>query len=99
MDLLSAAKMAAALLATLALIGAFAFAARKLGMLDLARTGGARRVRIVESLFLDPRRRLVLVRWDESEHLLLLSQSGDRAIAAAPVAQAKSEVEAGHEAA
>ncbi|MES1156338.1 MAG: flagellar biosynthetic protein FliO [Alphaproteobacteria bacterium] len=73
------ARTAAALLATLALIGALAYGARRFGML---RPGGIahRRMKVSESLMLDPRRRLVLVSLDGREHLLLLSPSGDRVV-------------------
>jgi flagellar protein FliO/FliZ len=43
-----------------------------------------RRLRVVESLALDPRRRLVLVRRDEEELLILLGPGGDVALSAAP---------------
>jgi flagellar protein FliO/FliZ len=36
---------------------------------------------VVEALPLDPRRRLVLIRCDEREYLLLLGQDGNRLIA------------------
>ncbi len=38
--------------------------------------GGARRLALVESLALDPRTRLLLVRQDEVEHLLVVSSTG-----------------------
>ena len=41
--------------------------------------GAARRLAVVEVLPLDPRRKLVLVRCDQREHLLLLGQDGNRA--------------------
>jgi flagellar protein FliO/FliZ len=43
---------------------------------------GARRLAVVEALPLDPRRRLVLIRCDDREYLLLLGQDGNRLIAA-----------------
>lgn len=76
MDWIDWARSAAALVATLALILAVAWGARRLGMLQ----GGAsapRRLKLSESLMLDPRRRLVLVRCDGREHLILLGPSGD----------------------
>lgn len=85
MDLISIAKMFAALLATLALIGAAAWAARRFGMLQMPRPAAERRIQIVETLMLDPRRRLVLVRVAECEHLLLLGPGGDRAVASVAV--------------
>jgi flagellar protein FliO/FliZ len=84
MDLWSVAKMAAALAMTLALIGALAYAVRRFGMVELRAPNASRRLRVVETLYLDPRRRLVLVRCDDAEHLLLLSAAGDRAIATTP---------------
>ena len=81
MDLFDVAKMAAALLATLALIGAAAWAARRFGMVQFQRPPTERRIKVVESLMLDPRRKLVLVRFNDREHLLLLSPSGDRPVA------------------
>ncbi len=79
MDLLTWARALFALLATLALIGLVAYGARRLNMLQgvVKRT---RRLKITESLMIDPRRRLVVVRFDDREHLLLLSPAGDRAI-------------------
>ncbi|MBL8537970.1 MAG: FliO/MopB family protein [Hyphomonadaceae bacterium] len=76
MDWLDWARAVFALLATLALIAGVAYGARRLGMLQ-PRAPGERRLRIVESLMLDPRRRLLVVRWDEREHLILLSPGSD----------------------
>lgn len=82
MELFDVLKMFAALLATLALIGAAAWAARKFGMLEMQRGPAERRIKIMESVMLDPRRRLVVVRFEAKEHLLLLSPGGDQTIAA-----------------
>jgi flagellar protein FliO/FliZ len=78
-EVLDWARALAALIATLALIGAAAFGARRLGMLQPG-AQGTRRLRVTESLMLDPRRRLVIVRCDGREHLLLLSPAGDRVV-------------------
>lgn len=55
---------------------------KKMG-LDKRLTGnrGEARMHIVETLYLDPRRRLVIVREGENEHVLLLSTTGDVLIA------------------
>ncbi|HLI13168.1 MAG TPA: flagellar biosynthetic protein FliO [Alphaproteobacteria bacterium] len=68
-----------ALIFVIALIAVLAWLARRYGLGGAAVSGGGRRkrLRLVESLPLDPKRRLVLVRRDEVEHLLLLSASGD----------------------
>jgi flagellar protein FliO/FliZ len=72
------------LLFVLGLIGAAGYGARRLGMLQAPRPGGSRRMSLAETLFLDPRRRIVIVRVDAEEHVLLLSPHGDRALAARP---------------
>jgi len=68
----------AALLLVVGLILALAWTARRLGFMGrLAATGGRRRLAIVEVLPLDARRRLVLLKRDGVEHLLLLGQHSD----------------------
>ena len=67
----------------LGLIGVLAWAARRFRLMPLAesaRSGGRRRLAVVEVLALDPRRRLVLVRRDDREHLLLLGSERDAVI-------------------
>lgn len=81
MDWTDWVRALAALVATLALIGGVAYGARRLGMLR-ARGEGRRRLAIAETMMIDPRRQLVIVRCDEREHLLLLSPSGDLVVAA-----------------
>lgn len=76
MDLLDWARAVFALIATLALIVGAAYAARRFGMLQPG-APGAKRLSLSESLMLDPRRRLVIVRCDGREHLILLSPAGD----------------------
>ena len=71
-------RYAAAFVFVLALIGALAFAARAFGFLSQQRRPGERRLRIVESLLVDARRRLVIVRRDDREYLILLSPHGDK---------------------
>ena len=64
------------LVVTLGLVGLAAYAARRwgpMGMMQI-RAGGARRLAVIESLALDPSRRLVLIRLDQEERLLLLGE-------------------------
>jgi len=75
-DLLDIARTLFALIATLALIVGVAYGARRLGMLQ-AGAQGPRRIRVSESLMLDPRHRMVIVRVDDREHVLLLGPGGD----------------------
>jgi len=75
-DWIDWARALFALIATLTLIVGAAYAARRLGMLQPGGQG-PRRLKISESLMIDPRRRLVIVRCDGREHLLLLGPGGD----------------------
>ena len=65
-----------ALAATLGLFGVGVYAARRWGPPGLMRLNASapRRMTVVESLTLDPSRRLILVRVDEEERLLLLGE-------------------------
>ena len=78
MDLVAYLKFIAALLFVLALIGALAWVARRFGLgLRSGPITGVRRLALVEVMVLDARRRLVLVRRDEVEHLLLLGANAE----------------------
>ena len=77
MDFAEIVRMIAALGVTLGLIGLAAWGARRFGPATLLRMQtplAERRLRIVETLVLDPSRRLVLIKVDEEERLLLLGE-------------------------
>ena len=77
MELGDFARAFFALVITLGLVGLAAVGARRFGpewMIRLQRPKAHRRLSIVESLPLDPARRLVLVRLDDRERLLLLGE-------------------------
>lgn len=77
MDFLDFMRAILALAATLGLIGLAAWAVRKYApdlMARLQARPGERRLKVVESLVLDPTRRLLLVRVDEEERLILLGE-------------------------
>lgn len=82
MDVWEWLRAGAALIATLALLAGAAYLARRFNMLQPGMGNVERRLKVTESLMLDPRRRLVLVRLDGREHLLLLSPGGDQVVAA-----------------
>ncbi len=65
-----------ALAVTLGLIGAAAYALRRWGPVNLMsmRPSAERRLQVIESLTLDAQRRLVLVRLDREERLILLGE-------------------------
>lgn len=72
-------RFALALVFVLALIGLLGFAARRFGMgriMPRARSKD-RRLRVVEVAVLDSKRRLVLVRRDGTEHLIVLGPGND----------------------
>jgi flagellar protein FliO/FliZ len=75
MDIIEFIRALAALAVTLGLIGLAAWALRKYGPDAIGRAIAARqdrRLRVVESLALDPTRRLVVVSLDGEERLVLL---------------------------
>lgn len=74
-------RFLAALIFVLGLIGLLywlvrRYAAHSLGSFGMSGSGGGR-LQVVESRPIDPRHRLVLVRRDSVEHLLLLGTEGD----------------------
>jgi flagellar protein FliO/FliZ len=74
-----------ALVFVLALIGILALLARRAGLgypAALNRNPGNRRIQVVETAAVDGRRRLVLVRRDNVEHLLILGQNSETVIEA-----------------
>lgn len=77
MNFLDLARAVFGLAFTLGIIGLCAWAARRYAPQLLARLNadrGERRLQVVETLVLDPARRLVLVRIDSEERLLLLGE-------------------------
>ena len=86
MDIADFIRAVAALALTLGLIGLAAVLARKYGPEAFFRlqspSKAKRRLAVVETLVLDPARRLVLVRVDDRERLLLLGEG--RLLADAP---------------
>ena len=65
-------KFALAFLLVLGLIALCAWALRRFGLGGAVRPTRGNRLAVVESLVLDARHRLVLVRRDDREHLILL---------------------------
>jgi flagellar protein FliO/FliZ len=81
MDLGTYVQFVLALAAVLALIGVLALAARRLGLAPrIAPMRGRRRLAIIEVMALDAKHRLVLVRRDATEHLLLLGATQDAVV-------------------
>ena len=80
MDLADYLRFALALLFVLGLIGLLAWLVRRYRPGGGLRPDGRRRLAMLETLPLDARRRLVLVRRDDVLHLLLLGEDGNRLI-------------------
>jgi flagellar protein FliO/FliZ len=77
MNVLDFARAIFGLAFVLGLIGLCAWAARRYAPQLLAKLGaerGERRLQVMETLVLDPARRLVLVRVDDEERLILLGE-------------------------
>ncbi|PWC33240.1 flagellar biosynthetic protein FliO [Azospirillum sp. TSO35-2] len=90
MDLDQYIRFLMALLFVVALIMVVAWVLRRIGMAGgmpgKAARGRARqrRLSVVEALPIDAKRRLLLVRRDDREHLILLSANGDLLVDSAP---------------
>ena len=81
-DSVSYMKFIFALIFVLGLIGGFALLAKKFGMGNRGpmRRGKGSRLSIIESMALDAKRRVVLIRRDDKEHLLLLGGATEMVI-------------------
>lgn len=89
-------KVMCAFIFVVALMFAFSWLLRRMGLATPGLNAGARRrLKVVEHLPLDARRRLVLVRRDGAEHLLLIGGTGGDVLVEAgitpPVQEAQAE--------
>lgn len=73
------AKLILAMAIVLALMGGLSLLLKKLGLSAVAnvKSGDKRRLKIIESLPLDARRRLVILRADDREHLVILGATDE----------------------
>ena len=82
MDLIDISRIVFALIAVLGMIGLTAFIARRAGL-----SGGGislskdKRLSVSETMAVDARRRVIIVKCDGREHLLLLGATGETVIA------------------
>jgi flagellar protein FliO/FliZ len=82
MDVIDLARYLGALLLVLALVGFAALAARRYGLAGFVQGTVQRRLSIVETMMIGPRQKLVLVRRDGTEHLVLVGPQGANVIEA-----------------
>ena len=75
MEMTSYLQAAGGLIFVLGLIALAAFFARKLGLASSGRWRDDKRLQIVETMALDPKRRVLLIQCDATEHLVLLGPS------------------------
>ena len=80
MDAIEIARYFGALTLVLGLVGLAWVAARKYGLPGMVNPSGARRLAVVETLMLDARHKLYLIRRDDTEHLVVLGPQGAAAI-------------------
>ncbi len=75
MELSEILRFASALVFVIGLIVACAWGARRFGLVPTGRqTSMNKRLAVTETLTIDPKRKLVIVRHDNREHLLLLGE-------------------------
>ena len=82
MDVIDFARYFGALLLVLGLVGGAALAARRFGLSGLIKPAATRRLSVVETLTLGPRQRLLIIRRDGIEHLVLTGPEGTSVIEA-----------------
>lgn len=75
MDVTETLRYIAALLLVLGLVGGAALALKRYGLPGIA-GGAGKRVKILETLMLGPKHRLLLIRCDTAEHLIVLTPTG-----------------------
>ena len=80
-DTVNLLQFALALAGTLALIFGLAHLLKKIGLSQKMLKPKGQRLEVLESLMLDPQRRIVLLRQDAQAHLLLLGPARDSVIA------------------
>lgn len=80
MDLIDFARYLGALMLVLALVGFAALAARRFGVPGIMSANTSRRLAVVETLMLDARHKLFILRRDDKEHVVLVGPEGSSVI-------------------
>ena len=73
-------RLVLALVFVLALMGGLSIALKRLGFQGSGVASSKRRLKIVESLGIDSRRRLVIVQCDDRQHLVILGPQGETVV-------------------
>ena len=88
MDVIDIARYVGALMLVLALVGFAALAARRFGLPGLTSGTVSRRLGVVETLMIDARHKIYLLRRDDREHLVLVGPEGASVVESGVVAPA-----------
>lgn len=82
MDSIDIAKYVLSLILVLSLMGGLWLVLKKAGMggAPFMRSAAKKRLSIVEILPLDPKRKAVILRCDDQEHLVILGQTGETVV-------------------
>jgi flagellar protein FliO/FliZ len=80
MDVMDFARYLGALVLVLGLVGAAGLAMRRFGLGGLVKPQSTRRLSVVETLMIAPRQRLLIVRRDGVEHLVISGPDGTSVI-------------------
>ena len=84
MDVIDIARYFGALILVLGLLGLAWVAARRYGIAGVVAPGNARRLGVVETLMLDARHKLYLIKRDGTEHLVVIGPQGATALDSGP---------------
>ena len=76
MEFIDILRYFGALILVLALIGLAGLAARRFGVPGMTRAARDKRLAIIESLMVGPRQRLLIIRRDDVEHMVLSGPDG-----------------------
>lgn len=86
-------KFFAALTLVLGLMGGLALILKRFQLGGPIKTGSARRLKILEILQLDSRRKAILLRRDDKEHLVILGPNGETVIESGIISESEQSVE------
>jgi len=76
MEFIDLLRYFGALLLVLAMVGGAGLLARRFGVPGVTKAAGVKRLAVVETLMLGPRQRLIILRRDDVEHLVLSGPDG-----------------------
>ena len=85
-------KFFAALTLVIGLMGGLALILKRLQLGGPIKTGSARRLKILEILQLDSRRKAILLRRDDKEHLVILGPNGETVIESGIISESEQSV-------